>query len=44
MVQAGGEGTVTEVISQTNDDMDSAVKGITDKEARTRDYCEMFKS
>ena len=38
---AGGEGTATELRSLTNDDMDSAVKGITDKEARQRDYCEM---
>ena len=40
---AGGEGTATELRSLTNDDMDSAVKGITDTEARTRDYCEMPK-
>ena len=38
---AGGEGTATELRSLTNDDMDSAVKGITDTEARQRDYCEM---
>ena len=40
---AGGEGTATELRSLTNDDMDSAVKGITDTEARKRDYCEMPK-
>ena len=38
---AGGEGTATELRSLTNDDMNSAVQGITDKEARQRDYCEM---
>ena len=40
---AGGEGTATELRSLTNDDMNSAVQGITDKEARQRDYCEMPK-
>ena len=40
---AGGEGTATELRSLTNDDMDSAVKGITDTEARQRDYCELPK-
>ena len=40
---AGGEGNATELRSLTNDDMDSAVKGITDTEARQRDYCELPK-
>jgi len=40
---AGGEGTATELRSLTNDDMDSAVKGITDDQARQRDYCELPK-
>jgi hypothetical protein len=39
---AGGNPS-PEIISQTNENMDSAVKGITDTEARKRDYCTMPK-
>ena len=38
---AGGE--PTELRSLTNEKMDTAVKGITDTEARQRDYCELPK-
>ena len=36
---AGESGLPTEITSLTNDFMDSAIKGITDSEARERDYC-----
>ena len=38
---AGESGLPTEITSLTNDFMDSAIKGITDSEARERDYCEL---
>jgi hypothetical protein len=39
---AGGEPS-PELVSMTNDNMDSAIKGITNEEARERDYCVMPK-
>jgi hypothetical protein len=38
---AGESGLPTEITSLTNDQMDTAIKGITDSEARERDYCEL---
>ena len=38
---AGESGLPTEITSLTNDLMDTAIKGITDSEARERDYCEL---
>ena len=38
---AGESGLPTEITSLTNDMMDTAIKGITDSEARERDYCEL---
>ena len=38
---AGESGLPTEITSLTNDFMDTAIKGITDDQARERDYCEL---
>ena len=40
---AGESGLPTEITSLTNDLMDTAIKGITDDQARERDYCELPK-
>ena len=40
---AGESGLPSEITSLTNDFMDTAIKGITDDQARERDYCELPK-